>query len=78
MARVVKKSLSFPQDLFEELEAEARAQDTTVSALVSRATASLIRRERGLRAVADWEAEHGAFTEEELAEADRILDEHGV
>ena len=28
----------------------------------------------GLAAVAEWEAEHGAFTEEELARADEVLD----
>jgi hypothetical protein len=29
--------------------------------------------EAGLRAVAEWEAEHGALTDGELAEADRFL-----
>ena len=75
MGRVVKRSLSFPPDVFEELEAEARAQGTTVSALMTSAAEDLLRRRRGLAAVAEYEAEHGAFTEEELAEADRILDE---
>jgi hypothetical protein len=32
----------------------------------------------GLRAVREWEREHGEFTPEELAEADALLDEHGV
>ena len=35
-------------------------------------------RQRGLAAIAEYEAECGAFTEEELAEADRILDEASV
>jgi hypothetical protein len=30
---------------------------------------------RGVRAVAEWEVEHGAFTAAELAAADRTLDE---
>jgi hypothetical protein len=30
--------------------------------------------EDGLAAVAEWEAEHGAFTAEEIAAADAILD----
>lgn len=33
---------------------------------------------RGLRAVRAWEREHGALTAEELADADRLLDEAGV
>jgi hypothetical protein len=78
MGRVVKKSLSFPEDVFAELEAEAAAQGISVSALVTRAAQDAMIRERGLRAVAEWEAENGAFTEEELAEADRILDEAGL
>lgn len=28
----------------------------------------------GLRAVREWEAEHGSFTDEELADADVLLD----
>lgn len=75
MGRVVKKSLSFPPDVFEELEAEAAARGMTVSALVTSAAEDLLRRRRGLAAVAEFEAEHGAFTQEELAEADRLLDE---
>ena len=75
MGRVVKRSLSFPPDVFEELEAEAAARGTTVSALMTSAAEDLLRRRRGLAAIAEYEAEHGAFTEAELAEADRILDD---
>jgi len=78
MGRVVKKSLSFPEDVFADLEAEARAQGITVSALVTRLARKQVILERGLRAMAEYEAEHGAFTPEELAEADRILDEAGL
>jgi hypothetical protein len=37
-----------------------------------------LRRQHGLAAVASYEAEHGAFTEVELAEADSVLDAAGV
>jgi predicted transcriptional regulator len=75
MGKVVKRSLSFPSDVFEALEAQAKAQHTTVSALMTEAARALVRRQQGLAAVAAWEAEHGAFSDEELADADRLLDE---
>lgn len=75
MGNVVKKSLSFPPEVFEALEAQATADGTTVSALMTRAAEELLRRTRGLAAVADYEAEHGAFTDAELVEADRLLDQ---
>lgn len=75
MVRVVKRSLSFPPDVLEGLVAEAAARGTTVSALMTGAAEDLLRRRRGLVALAEWEAEHGAFSEDELAEADRLIDE---
>lgn len=75
MSRVVKKSLSFPSEVFELLEEEARMQGTTVSGLLTEAARTMIIRQRGLRAVAAWERENGALTEEELAAADAVLDE---
>lgn len=75
MSRVVKKSLSFPADVFDDLEREAALQGVSVSALVAEATRLMVIRQQGLRAVAEWEAEHGALTEEELAAADAELDE---
>jgi hypothetical protein len=43
------------------------------TALEAETAAAAERREAGLCAVAEWEAEHGALTEGELAEADRFL-----
>lgn len=37
-----------------------------------------IRKQKGLRAVAEWEAEHGAFSDDEVAAVDRELDEAGI
>jgi len=73
---VVKRSVSFDAELWDELVREAGAGP--VSPLVNDALAHYLRRQRGLAAVAEYEAEYGAFTEEELAEADRVLDEAGV
>jgi hypothetical protein len=75
---VVKRSLSFPPEVFAQLEAEASARGVTVSALVTGAAEDLLRRRRGLEAVAVYEAELGAFSDEELAEAARLLDEAGA
>lgn len=73
---VVKRSVSFDAELWDELVREAGAGP--VSPLVNDALAHYLRRQRGLAAVVEYEAEYGAFTEEELAEADRALDEAGV
>lgn len=68
--------MSFDAELWDELVREAGAGP--VSPLVNDALAHYLRRQRGLAAVADYEAEFGTFTEEELAEADRVLDAAGV
>ena len=73
---VVKRSVSFDAELWDELVREAGAGP--VSPLVNDALAHYLRRQRGLAAITEYEAEYGAFTEEELAEADRVLDEAGV
>jgi hypothetical protein len=71
---VVKRSLSFPADLFAEVEQEAKAEGVAVSTVVTEAARQWLIIRRGLRAVREWEAEHGAFTDQELAEADALLD----
>jgi hypothetical protein len=40
---------------------------------MTRAAAHELAVQDGLAAVAEWEAEHGALTADELAEADRLL-----
>ena len=74
VANVVKRSVSFPADVFEALEQEAEAEGVALSTLVTEATSVWIRLRQGLRAVAEWEAENGAFTPEERAEAEAALD----
>ena len=78
MAGVVKKSVSVPAETWAAAEEEATARGTTVSALIAEALDDLVAIQRGLRAVAEWEAENGALTEEQLARADALLDEHGI
>jgi len=73
---VVKRSVSFDADVWDGLVAEAGSGP--VSPLVNDALVLYLRRQQGLAVVAAYEAEHGAFTDEELAAADRALDEAGV
>lgn len=73
---VVKRSVSFDADVWDSLVAEAGSG--AVSPLVNDALAHYLRRQRGLAAVAAYEAEHGTFSDDELAEADRLLDAAGV
>jgi predicted transcriptional regulator len=75
---VVKRAVSFDPAVWADLERIAAAEHIGVSTVINRALRHELRLQRGLAAVADWESEHGAFTDEELAEADRILDEAGV
>lgn len=73
---VVKRSVSFDADVWDGLVAEAGSGP--VSPLVNDALVHYLRRQRGLAVVAAYEVEHGAFSDAELAAADRILDEAGV
>jgi hypothetical protein len=71
---VKKKTLSFPEEVWSVIEDNARRAHTTPSAYVSELIMKQEHLRRGLAAVAEWEAEHGAFTVEEIAWADRVLD----
>ena len=74
MSNVVKRSLSFPPDVFAAVEEEAIAAGVGVSTALTEAARQWLVVRRGLRAVADWESEHGALTSDELDAADRLLD----
>ena len=71
---VVKRAVSFDPEVWADLERIAKAERTGVSTVVNRALRHELRLQRGLAAVSEWEAEHGALTSAELAEADRALD----
>lgn len=71
---VVKRAVSFDPEVWADLERIAEEQHIGVSTVVNRALRHELRIQRGLAAVNEFEAQHGAFTEEELAEADRRLD----
>jgi hypothetical protein len=65
----MKVTITLPQELVEALGAAAREDGIPLSRLVASAAEGELRRRIGRRLVADWQAEHGAFTAEELAAA---------
>ena len=55
--------------------ARAAARDgVSVSSWLNDAAENKLAIEEGLAAMRDWESEHGAFSPDELAEADAVLD----
>ena len=71
---VSKLSVALGEDVARAAKASAARQGLSLSAWLDNAASNALGIEAGLRAVAEWEAEHGALTAEELAAADAILD----
>ena len=68
---VTKLTISLPEELADTIRAEAEAEGTTVSAwLGERARRSLLLAQRKA-AVAEYEAEFGKITDDEIEEARR-------
>ena len=72
---VEKRTLSFDPEVWAYVDHKARVENTTPSAVVNEALRHRSLIERGLAAMDEWEAEHGPITDDELAEADRLLEE---
>ena len=66
-----KLAITVDPDVHAALTAAAAAEGVSVSAWMTEAARRRLVIEDGLAAVAEWQAEHGAFTEEERAAADR-------
>ncbi|MCY1142352.1 hypothetical protein OWR29_30515 [Actinoplanes sp. Pm04-4] len=64
-----KVTVTLPEELVEALGAAAHEDGVPLSRLVAHAAENELRRRLGRRLVAEWQAEHGAFTAEELAAA---------
>jgi hypothetical protein len=71
---VKKLSIALDERVAEAAAASAERHGLSLSAWLNRAAANALAIEDGLAAVAEWEPEHGAFTAEEIAAADAILD----
>jgi hypothetical protein len=68
-----KLAITVDPDVYGQVVAAARAEGVSVSAWMTAAARRALRLRDGLAAVAEWEAEHGALTPEELAAARRRI-----
>ncbi len=66
-----KLAITVDPDVHAGVIAAATEDGTSVSAWMTEAARRALVVRDGLRAVAEWEAEHGAFTESELVDARR-------
>jgi predicted transcriptional regulator len=64
-----KVTITLDEDLVEAMALTAREARIPLSRMIASAAEREMRRRIGLAAVAEWEAEHGAFTPDELAAA---------
>lgn len=74
MSTVTKRSVSYDSEVYDGVAEEARESDMSVSAALNEGARLWLIQRRGLRSMAEWEAEHGALTQDELQEADRAID----
>ncbi len=70
-----KLAISVPADVAAGIREAAAREHISVSEWMTNVARHRLQIEQGLAAVAEYEAEHGAFTEEELAEAEAWVDE---
>jgi hypothetical protein len=75
-------TISVPEDVARTIRAAASGDDLTVSAWLTEAARRYADDNEairdGLAATREWEAEHGAFTDEEMDEARRELVAYGI
>jgi hypothetical protein len=71
MAVRKKRSISIPPELDEQITAAAEAAGMSYSAWVAQAAWKEFTIRAGLEAVSQYETEHGAFTPDEIADADQ-------
>jgi hypothetical protein len=68
MAQRQKRSISLPPELAEAIEQAANSEGTTVSGWLADTAAHRLRLDAGRRAIAEWEADNGPLTAQELAD----------
>jgi len=74
MAVRKKRSISIPPELDAHIAAAAEAAGMSYSAWIAEAARKEFTIRAGLEAVSHYEAEHGAFSPAEIAEADEWAD----
>jgi len=70
----IKLAVTVDADVHAKVIEAAEAEGTSVSAWITAAARRALVARDGLVAVAEWEAEHGAFTEAELEAARSRID----
>jgi predicted transcriptional regulator len=70
---VEKMSISLDPELGQAVREAATKEDTSVSAWLAEAARAQLRQEGLAAFLDDWQAEHGAFTDEEIRDAERKL-----
>ena len=68
-----KLAITVDPDVHARVVAAAEAEGVSVSAWMTTAARHALQLREGLQAVAEWEAEHGALTREELDAARRRI-----
>jgi DNA-binding IclR family transcriptional regulator len=64
-----KLAITVDPDVHARVVAAATAEGVSISAWMTTAARRMLLIQDGLRAVVEWEAEHGAFTADELRQA---------
>lgn len=72
-----KLAITVDPDVYTDVVAAAAAEGVSVSAWMTAAARRALSIKDGLVAVSEWEAEHGAFTDAEMAAARRRVSGHG-
>lgn len=70
---VRKLSVALDEDTAKAAADAAARRGVSLSAWLNEAAEHALRIEEGLGAILEWETEHGALTDEEVAAADRFL-----
>jgi hypothetical protein len=73
-----KLSIALEESVAQAARQSAERRGVSLSAWLNEASRDALRIEEGRAAVAEWEAEHGPLSAEELAAADAVLDAAGV
>lgn len=75
---VQKLSIALDQPVAEAARKAAARRGISLSAWLNDASQHALAVEDGLAAIAEWEVEHGRLSSDELAAADRALDEASI
>jgi hypothetical protein len=70
-----KRSISMPPELDQQIEAAAERAGLSYSGWLAATARKEFIIQRGLKAVAGFERDHGAFSADELREAERWVDD---